>query len=415
MAFEFTFPDVGEGISEGTLVTWKIKAGDTIKEDQAIADIETAKALVEVPSPRGGKVLSLHFKEGDTIHVGDVLITIGEDGEKAILAKPARIVAEQKKPTTKKEVLQEKQEVPKETVKHIPKNVTGEILALPAARKKAKELGVDLSSVTGSGKDGLIVVADVAGGSQIVSDHKKPESSIGFDKYGRLMHMPLTGMRKAIAANMVKSVSTIPHVTHIDEADVTALNMLRKKKKEYADNKGVHLTLLPFIIKATLSALKKFPYLNASFDEEKQQIVVKEYYNIGIAVDTSRGLYVPVLHGADGMSIMYMGKKIEVLATHCKQKDIGPKDLAGMSFSITNIGSYGGIAATPIIPPGTVGILGLYRMREKPVVRDGVIVVRKIMPLSITFDHRVVDGGLAAKFMNCVIEHLEDVDLLLVD
>jgi pyruvate dehydrogenase E2 component (dihydrolipoamide acetyltransferase) len=402
MVFEFTFPDVGEGISEGTLVKWKVKAGDTIKEDDAIADIETAKALVEVPSPRGGTILSLHFKEGETIHVGDILVSIGEKGETVLAKKNAP-----------KEI--KKQPVAKEAPTPVATKVSGEIKALPAARKKARELGIDLSSIVGSGKDGAIVVADVGNGSAAPSTSNKPESSVGFDKYGRLMHMPLTGMRKAIADNMVKSVSTIPHVTHMDEADVTALNAMRKKKKEYAENKGVHLTLLPFIIKATLSALKKFPYMNATFDDTKQQITIKEYYNIGIAVDTSHGLYVPVLHDADKMSVIYMGKKIEVMAAHCKQKDITPKDLAGMTFSITNIGSYGGTGATPIIPPGTVGIFGLYRMRDKPVVVDGAIVVRKMMPLSITFDHRVVDGGLAAKFMNCVIEHLEDVDLLLVD
>jgi pyruvate dehydrogenase E2 component (dihydrolipoamide acetyltransferase) len=387
MVFEFRFPDVGEGISEGTLVHWKVKVGDTIKEDDALADIETAKAMVEVPSPEGGTVLSLHFREGDTIHVGDVLVTIGEKDESV----------------SKKEV-----------VKEAPKKQSGtsEIKALPAARKKAKELDVDLSQITGSGKDGVIVVGDV-GRKQTVT--KRTEPTVGFNKYGRIMHVPLHGIRKAIADNMVKSVSTIPHVTHIDEADVTVLNTLRKSKKEYAENKGVHLTLLPFVIKAAISALKKFPYLNASFDDGTQQIVVKEYYNVGVAVDTSHGLYVPVLHEADKMSVLFMGQKIEVLAVHCRQKDITQKDLAGMSFSITNIGSYGGIAATPIIPPGTTGILGLYRMKDKPVVRDGGIVVRKIMPLSITFDHRVVDGGVAAKFMNHVIKLLEDPELLMVE
>ncbi len=409
MVFEFIFPDVGEGISEGKLIHWKVKVGDTIKEDDPVAEIETAKALVEVPSPRSGKILSMYFKEGDTIHVGDVLVSIGEKGEKVV-----------KNDIKKQEAPKEKVQV-EQDVSNASDVATGRIRALPAARKKAKELGVDLATVNGSGKDGIIIVADVnaCSGNSSVSkwpaEHKKLESSVGFDKYGRLMHIPLTGMRKAIADNMVKSVSTIPHVTHIDEADVTSLDALRKKKKDYADNKGVHLTLLPFIIKAAVSALKKFPYLNAMFDDEKQEILLKEYYNIGVAVDTNHGLYVPVLHHADEMSVLFMGQKIEVMAVHCKQKDITTKDLAGMTFSVTNIGSYGGTAATPIIPPGTVGILGLYRMKDKPVVVDGKVVVRKMMPLSITFDHRVVDGGLAAKFMNCVIEHLEDPELLLVD
>jgi pyruvate dehydrogenase E2 component (dihydrolipoamide acetyltransferase) len=407
MAYQFRFPDVGEGIAEGKLVKWKVKIGDVIKEDAALADVETAKALVEIPSPKSGTILQLHFSEGQTIHVGDVLVTIGEAGEKIQSISTQRKIEEPKKIEVVKQ-----EPVPQKIVQ------TSAILALPAARQKAKELGVNLSAVKGTGKDGVITVADVVpapSNSLIKQDSKSPGPSVGFDKHGRIMSVPLTSIRKAIADAMTHSKNTIPHVTHIDEADVTALEELRQKKKEYAENKGIHLTMLPFIMKATVASLKTYPYLNAVFDAEKEMIHVREYYNFGFAVNTSQGLIVPVVKGVDTRSILDIAKKIEILATHCRDRDITPEDMSGASFTFTNIGSLGGIAATPIIPVGTCAILGIYRMREKPVVRDGVIVIRKVLPLSITFDHRVVDGATAAQFMTDLIKHLEDPDLFFVD
>ena len=411
MAYQFRFPDVGEGIAEGVLVKWKVKTGDVIKEDAALADVETAKALVEIPSPRAGTVLQLHAAEGQTIHVGDVLVTIGEAGE--TVARVSVTPAPQKAEVATPQLVVQKIAQP------------SSILALPAARQKAKELRVDLSIIKGTGKDSMISVADVeaaAGKSTVVQEVKETKPvqqpsgpSVGFDKSGRIMSVPLTGVRKAIADSMTLSKQTIPHVTHIDEADVTALEALRQKKKEYAENKGIHLTMLPVLMKATVASLKTYPYLNAAFDATKQMIHVREYYNFGFAVNTPQGLFVPVVKGVDTRSILDIAKKIEILATHCRDRDIKTEDMIGASFTFTNIGSYGGIAATPIIPPGTCAILGIYRMREKPVVKDGVIVVRKIMPLSITFDHRVVDGAVAAQFLSDLIKHLEDPELYFVD
>ncbi len=403
MIYEFRFPDVGEGIAEGTLVKWKIKKGDIVKEDQALADIETAKALVEIPSPRSGTILKMHTQEGAVIHVGDILVTIGEAGEKVIETKK-----EEPKIQEVKKIVPQQQLVDKHS----------KTLALPAVRQKAKELGIDISVVKGSGKEGLITIQDVQKHQEIRTEKTistKSGSTVGFDKFGRIMHVPLTGIRKTIADAMILSSSTIPQVTHIDEADITALDALRQSKKEYAENKGIHLTMLPFIMKATAGALKKFPYLNASFDMQKQEIIVKEYYHFGFAVDTAQGLFVPVITNSDSKSILDIAKKIEILATHCKERDIAPSDLQGATFTFTNIGSYGGIAATPLISPGTAAILGIYRMKEKPIAKEGSIVVRKMLPLSITFDHRIIDGGTAAQFMNELIKHLEDTELFVVD
>ncbi|MEK6868381.1 MAG: dihydrolipoamide acetyltransferase family protein, partial [Nanoarchaeota archaeon] len=361
--------------------------------------------------PKSGTILQLHFSEGQTIHVGDVLVTIGEAGEK-VTAVVASVAPKMKEKQT-------------ETIVQKPISSVSESLqsglVLPAARQKAKELGVDLSVLKGTGKDGIITLADVENmsGKESVSalkqEIKQIGPSVGFDKHGRIMSVPLTPIRKAIADSMTLSKATIPHVTHIDEADVTALEELRQKKKEYAENKGLHLTMLPVIMKATVASLKTYPYLNATFDTAKQMIHVREYYNFGFAVNTAQGLIVPVVKGVDTRSILDIAKKIEILATHCRDRDIKTEDMTGASFTLTNIGSYGGIAATPIIPPGTCAILGIYRMKEKPVVKDGAVVIRKILPLSITFDHRVVDGATAAQFMTDLIKHLEDPELYLVD
>lgn len=414
MVYQFTFPDVGEGISEGILVKWKVKVGDTIKENDALGDVETAKALVEIPSPKSGTILQLHVNEGQKIHVGDVLVTIGAAGETVSVSKPAPAVAAPQQPKTAKEMPQKQP---------IQKPISSEIKALPAARKRAAELGIDLASLVPTGAGGVITLADVEQKRGIGKREQGTEQkttaatapTVSFDKWGRIMSVPLTGVRKAIADNMTLSKATIPHVTHIDEADVTELETLRQSKKEYAENKGIHLTLLPFIMKAAANSLKAFPYLNARFNQEKQAIEIREYYNFGFAVDTSYGLIVPVIKGADSKSVLEIAKKMDILATHARERDLPLEDMQGATFSFTNIGSYGGIAATPIIPPGQAVILGIYRMKEKPVVREGGIVIRKIMPLSLTFDHRVIDGATAAKFMNDLIKHLEDTQLFSIE
>lgn len=414
MVYQFTFPDVGEGISEGILVKWKVKGGDTIKENDALADVETAKALVEIPSPKSGTILQLHVKEGEKIHVGDVLVTIGAAGESISVSKHVVGSVMQKKETA---TIVSKQSMEKE------------IKALPAARKRAAELGIDLASLVPTGTGGVITLGDVEKEAKPIQRAEQKMIAtptaigtatttapiVGFDKWGRIMSVPLTGVRKAIADNMTLSKATIPHVTHIDEADVTELDALRQSKKEYAENKGIHLTLLPFIMKATANSLKVFPYINARFNQEKQTIEVREYYNFGFAVDTSYGLIVPVIKGGDSKSVLEIAKKLEILATHARERDLPLEDMQGATFSFTNIGSYGGIAATPIIPLGQAAILGIYRMKEKPVVKEGGIVIRKILPLSLTFDHRVIDGATAAKFMNDLIKHLEDTELFSIE
>ncbi|MBI4441301.1 2-oxo acid dehydrogenase subunit E2 [Candidatus Woesearchaeota archaeon] len=439
MAFEFKFPDVGEGIHEGEVVSWKVKEGDRIKADQVLAEVQTDKAIVEIPAPRSGILLQRNVLEGQVIKVGDVFCVIGDEGEKVAQPTPKVVVAASvvERPAPKPEA---QKVVAKETISEQmrPVMAPGKVIATPRTRQLARSLGIDIASVTGSGQMGRITEEDIqraAKGSALPPEQKgapvtapapameqgtkQPEAKhiakVTFEKYGSVLRIPLRGIRKATADHMVRSWTTIPHVTHMDEADVTDLSLRREKEKGVAERKGVKLTYLPFIAKAVIAALHMHPYFNSSIDEESGDIVAKKYYNIGVAVDTSSGLMAPSVKNADKMSILELASEMQKLAEKCRDKSISVDELQGGTFTITNIGSFGGMMATPIINHPEVAILGVGAIREKPIVKEGKIVVRKMMPLFLSFDHRVVDGAAAAKFMNDIIRHLEDPDLMLVD
>ena len=400
MAFEFKFPDVGEGIHEGEIVHWRVKVGDTVKEDQPLVEVETAKAIVELPSPKAGTVLAIFGKEGDNIKVGVTLVLIGEKGENP--TSTSQLVESQKGsaqaspgvigriPTEEKGVVLPSRKPETSIAK------TSSAPVLPAIRKLAADLKVDLTKISGTGTGGQITEEDV----------RKNSNQFHFEKYGTVENLPLHGVRKAIAEHMVKSKSEIPDVTHMDELDASALVKFRESKKAEAEKKGIKLTYLPFIIKATIESLKKHPGLNAFFDGAGNQIVYKKYYNIAIAVDTPEGLMLPVIKDADKKDIFEIAKEIVDLAAKCRDRKIDLKDLQGGSFTITNIGSVGGIMATPIITYGQTANLGLYRIKEKPVAIDEKVEVRPVLSLTITYDHRVVDGAEGARFMNDLIAEL---------
>jgi pyruvate dehydrogenase E2 component (dihydrolipoamide acetyltransferase) len=414
MAFEFKFPDVGEGIHEGELVKWLVKEGDTVKEDQPIAEVETDKAIVEIPSPRTGTILKLNYKEGDTLHVGDVIAVIGEAGEQAPAASKPAAAPQATKPTMASPAAI---------------GASGMVLATPHTRQLARDIGVDIAQVRGTGPGGRITDDDVkaAAGKPAATPAAQPLGAatarqgasagpkVSFEKHGRIIRVPLKGVRKATADHMVEAWRSVVPVTHMDEADITELAKVREKLKPVADNKGIKLTYLAFIMKACLAALKQHRYVNASIDDEKQEIVLKQYYNIGVAVDTPDGLMVPVLKGADQYSIMDLALHLQTVAEHARARELTVDDFKGSSFSITNIGSIGGTHFTPIINHPDGAILGVGRMQERLGKEGEAIVTRRILPLSLTFDHRLIDGALAAQFMNTIIKHLEDPDLLLVD
>ena len=405
---DIKFPDVGEGITEGTIVKWLVKVGDEIKADQAVAEIETDKAIVEIPTSKAGKVSKLYGKEGDIIKVGSSLVSLTLPGEEIPEVKPPEIKPQEVKHVEAK---------PEIKMPEKPPEVPSRVLATPATRRLARELGVDISRVMGSGPGGRVSDEDIKKFSEV-----KPEAPHEVLPPEVLPEMKLAeeriqikGIRKTIGERMVKSLFTAPHVVSMDEADVTELVVLREKEKKTAEEKGVKLTYLAFIVKAATVALKQHPYLNASLDAQKNEIVLKHYYNIGIAVDTPEGLMVPVIKNADQKSIMELAKETEKLAEEARTRKIKLSDLKGNTFTITNIGSIGGLFSTPIINPPDVAILGVHRIRDMPVAINGEVKIRKILPLVLSFDHRVLDGAQAARFMNTLIDHLRDPDLLLLD
>jgi pyruvate dehydrogenase E2 component (dihydrolipoamide acetyltransferase) len=436
MTYEFKFPDVGEGITEGEIVKWHVKEGDKVKQDQVLLEMETDKAVVEIPSPKSGTIVKIHHKEGDTVKVGEVLVTIDEVAEKAT---KARAEVESKKETKKEKpapppavserytasVVGQLEEAPpgeimREEVKEEirPKTIEeAHALATPAVRRLARDLHVNLSKLTGTGHEGRITEEDIrkaAAQKGITEIQPAVHISKKYDFYGYVDRMPLRGVRKATAEHVAKSMRTAVHVTHMDEVDVTELVALREKEKVAADKKKIHLTYLPFIVKAVVAALKEHPMLNASLDDEHQEIIMKKYYNIGIAVDTQDGLMVPVIKNADHKSILDLAKEIEDLAQKAQLRKLDLADLKGSSFTITNIGVIGGLYATPVINWPDVAIMGTGRIYDKVVYHDEKIIVRKHMPFSVTFDHRVIDGAEVARFANAFKQQLEDPEMLLM-
>lgn len=395
MPFDFVLPDLGEGITEGEIRRWVVKEGDSVAEHQTVLEIETDKAIVEVPSPRKGRVLKIRKEEGDTAKVGETLMTIAEGDEAELKAEIKPAAEERPRSVSVVGVLPEEEEQ------------KTEVLATPAVRAQAKELGVGLETVKGSGPSGSITSEDL---NKAV---KKPQ--VSQDRLGPVERRPLKGLRRTIARNLMIAQRTTVSVTGMDEADITGLWELREREKKALQAKGIHLTFLPFFIKAVHHSLAQHPMLNASVDEEKEEIIVKKYYNIGVAVDTPEGLMVPVIKDADKKTILELAADLQELSRKARERKITLDEMKGSSFTITNYGHFGGTFATPVINYPDVAILGTGRISEKPWVHNGQIVIRKILPLSLTFDHRVTDGVDASQFLTKVIGYLEDPDLLFIE
>ncbi|MEW6530253.1 MAG: dihydrolipoamide acetyltransferase family protein [Thermodesulfobacteriota bacterium] len=426
MRHVFRLPDVGEGITEAEVVEYLVKVGDQVKADQPVIRVETDKAVVELPAPVTGVVAELPHSPGDTVKVGDALLVI-ETEEKAVKAPPEKKEKPKeapKAPPPEKEPLRPPKVAAKE--EEAPAEPARKVLATPHTRRLARELGVDITAVKGSGPRGRITDEDVreAAKKKEVPPPKGPTAAavqapatagFDFEKYGPTKRVPLKGIRKRTAEVMVRSVSTIPHVTHFDEADVTELLKVRDREKALADQRGVKLTILAFLTKAVADALKKYPMFNASLDEATGEIVNKQYYNVGFATDTEAGLMVPVVRDVDKKSILQIAAELNELSRKARDRTIELEDMRGGTFTITNVGALGGSWATPIIVHPEVAILCSLRAVEKPVVRNGEVVVRTIMPLTLSFDHRVLDGADAARFMSHIVTLLEDPMRMLVD
>ena len=409
MALEFRFPDVGEGIAQGEIVRWLVAQGDRVKADQPLVEVETDKAVVEIPAPRAGTILRLPVAAGETIQVGEILAVIGEaDGFEASVApqpEAASVVGRLDAKTM---------DLPPEPVAAQPEDdaiADRRVLAIPSVRKLARDLGVDLSRVNPSGPRGRIRREDVL---RVAPQNAEPAQSADTqrDTHGTIELQPLTALRRTIAKAMVAAATTAVPITTIDEVDISELLDWRARGNAAAAD--VRLTLLPFIMKAVVAALKQHPTLNASLAEDQQHLILKRYYHFGIATDTPEGLIVPVVKDVDRKSLLTLATEVQQLAELANTRRIPLADLRGGTFTISNYGAVGGIFATPMLHLPQVAILGVGRFMQKPVAYEEAIALRTILPLSLTFDHRVLDGAAAQRFLNAVMAYLADPTRLLL-
>ncbi len=445
MPVEFKLPDLGEGIHEGEVIEVLVRVGDQVEDGQTILIIETDKATAEVPSPVTGTVSEIRVKPGETVRVGEVLMVFlkeGEPGREAPKA-PTKIAPEEKREAAppeqrekEAERLAEKTEVEEKPPAAEAKPVEGPVAAAPSTRRLARELGVDIRKVIPSGPGGRVMPDDVR---TFAEQAKKPEAPAKpapkaeeekapappvppplpqFDQEGPIEREPLRSVRRATARHLALAWSQIPHVAHMDVADITELEEFRRKYAPKVAEKGGALTFTVFVLKAAVSALKKFPRFNSTLDMEAEEIILKGYYNIGVAVDTPRGLIVPVIRNVDRKSIFDLAVELKQMAEKAREGKTGIEDMSGGSFTVTNIGPLGGTTFTPIINYPQVAILGMAQARLQPVVlgdeHQHEIVPRLMLPLIIAFDHRILDGAEAARFMNLIIEALENPENLLM-
>ncbi|QLK85729.1 dihydrolipoamide acetyltransferase family protein [Staphylococcus sp. 17KM0847] len=431
MAFEFKLPDIGEGIHEGEIVKWFVKSGDTIDEDDILCEVQNDKSVVEIPSPVAGTVEEVLVEEGTVAVVGDTIVKIDAPDAEGMQFKGGHDDDASKEEEAPKE--EAKSEAPAAPQADVEVDENRIVKAMPSVRKYARDNNVNIKAVNGSGKNGRITKEDVDaflnGGGQAAATTETastestesvasatsaaPAASVEGEFPETTEKIP--AMRKAIAKAMVNSKHTAPHVTLMDEIDVQALWDHRKKFKEIAAEQGTKLTFLPYVVKALVSALKKYPALNTSFNEESGEVVHKHYWNIGIAADTERGLLVPVVKHADRKSMFAISDEINELAVKARDGKLTSDEMKGATCTISNIGSAGGQWFTPVINHPEVAILGIGRIAQKPIVKDGEIVAAPVLSLSLSFDHRQIDGATGQNAMNHIKRLLNNPELLLME
>ncbi len=411
--FEFKLPDLGEGVMEGELVKWHVKEGDSVKEDQVLAEVMTDKATVTVPSPKAGRVVKTHGNEGDMAKVHQLLVTLEVEGDASAQAGGHAAAAETPAPVAAAPAAGNGAGATASATK---------VLATPVTRRMAREHGLDLAAIAGTGPQGRVTKADVVaaleGGEKNVVAAAAPKqarpAAPAVSTGAADERIPLRGLRKKIAEKMVRSKFTAPHFAFVEEVDATELVALRARLNAQlaAAGDNTKLNYLPFIIKATVAALKKFPHLNANFDEAAQELVVRGEYNIGMAAATPDGLTVAVVKNADRLTLAELARETSRLGAAARDRKLKMEELTGGTFTISSLGQSGGLFATPIINHPEVGILGVHRLRKRPAVVGDQVVVRDMMNLSLSCDHRVIDGSVAADFTYEIIKYLEKPDLL---
>lgn len=423
-------PTLGEGADSGTVVNLLVKEGDQIAKDQPILELENEKAVATIPSSAAGTVAKVFVKTGDKISVGQRILSLSGNGSPAAAEKPATEASRPKTSTPAQEpedAPTDEESAPSEPEESLEKSDAA-VAASPSIRKLARELGIDLMRVRGTARGGRVTMEDlrahiqrlqklaaqpkVAAGAPAA---KPAPESVDFTRWGSVTKKPLSPLRQVIARRMTENWTTIPHVTQFDEADITGLLALRKKYVEAYEKKGARLTVTSFVLKAVADTLKKHPFFNSSLDEVAQEIVLKDYVHIGVAVDTEAGLIVPVLRDADKKDLVQLSKDLEELAAKARERKISGEELKGGTFTISNQGGIGGGHFTPIINKPEVAILGLGKGATKPVARDNKIEARTLLPLALSYDHRVIDGGAAARFIVDLVKAIENFEERLVN
>lgn len=429
MKKEIKIPDIAENVEKGTIAAVLVSKGDKVTVDQPLVEIETDKASTDIPSLYEGEVVEIKVQEGDEVSVHQVIMIIeteddaeeeGDEKEKTE-DKSEEEEVEDKAGETEDEEEEDKDVEPekedldkKEDKKEQPdqKKSLNQIAAAPSVRRIAREMKVDLTQVKGSGSGGRITADDVkgyAGKSKEPADDKKPvgeQKETDYSKWGPVTVEKVKTIRRLTAENVSQSWQTIPHVTHFDEADITNLENFRKEYQKKVEKEGVKLTVTSILLKITGFALQKFPKFNASLGDD--EIIFKHYYNIGVAVDTPRGLLVPVIRDVTSKSLVELSSELDELAQKARDKKISPDELQGGNFSVSNLGGIGGTGFTPIVLPPQVAILGVSRGSWKPVYVNDVVQKRMIIPLSVSYDHRIIDGADSARFLRWICNVIED-------
>ncbi|HEX6813569.1 MAG TPA: dihydrolipoamide acetyltransferase family protein [Planctomycetota bacterium] len=433
---EFKLPDIGEGIAEGEIVSWKVKAGQAVKEEDEFVEVMTDKATVTITVPFTGVIAELRCKEGDVVPVGAVIAVIEAGASAGAAPAPAAPAASAPKPAATLVPASPPRAIatPAAPASAAPvaaapaarafvQSSPGKVLAAPATRRRARELGIDLATVPATGPRGRVTNEDLANagrgpavaGRPAAAQMPAPPAAPRFAPVGVAPapagrteeRVPFRGLRRKIAEAMTRSKHSAAHFTYVDDIDVTDLVKIRTELKKMHAAQGINVTYMPFIMKAIVAAMRAFPAMNSSLDEAANELVIKKYYNFGIATDTDTGLIVPVVKDVDRKTIPELAKDIQDIAARTRDGKVTIDDLTGGTFTITNAGNIGGLFATPIINFPEVGILGVHAIKDTPVIRDGQIVVGKKMYLSVSIDHRLVDGATGARWMNVVKEHLE--------
>lgn len=417
MATEVKLPELGENIAAGDVIKVMVKVGDTISANQPVLEIETDKAAIEVPSPVGGVVEAVHVKVGQSAKVGQAILSLDGNGAKATAPKTAEKPAS-KTPTPAAAKTAAPSASPAPTAKPAQAApvasgplpvVPGLIAASPSMRRIARERGIDLSRIMGSGIDGRIGLNDLQGGR----GGARPEVVLpDFAKWGEIDKQPMSKVRRLTAENLGNSWANVPQVTHYDKADITELEELRKRESKKTEASGAKITVTAILLKVVAAGLHKFPQFNASIDMRSGQVVYKKFFNVGVAVDTDRGLLVPVIRDVDRKNIMQLSADLTLMSEKARTKKIMPDEMQGGNFTISNLGGIGGVNFSPIVNSPEVAILGVSRSSVEPVYVNGAFVPRTILPLALSYDHRLIDGADAARFLRWVVEALQQPALL---